>query len=346
MSGHRRIKLLNSLRSGISVLIVSLSFVLIPSHSSAREKDGVQYGAGLVVNVPFPESDVERVVASVAQNGIIRGTKEYNKDQYIAGADERMSSNAFPDHIQEGIVFYKVKARALDPRNFKDGGDLGTLTVRYVLLPQGDKNTILRINAIFVEDFRHSSHPSNGSVEQAEYKDIHDRLESMQVMREQTAEIQRERESAQTGATETQPETTSDRPATGPASSYQPHSVQHPAATAEPYAPASVDVPHPLPAQIMNVESASGGQDSVPAVADETQNLEQRVKKLRQELERVVKVPGAPLKSAPFHTASTLQLLGPGTEVLIEIATPYWLGIETHEGQHGWIMKDELEQKP
>jgi hypothetical protein len=74
------------------------------------------------------------------------------------------------------------------------------------------------------------------------------------------------------------------------------------------------------------------------------QSLEERVKDLRKQLEWQVKSPGAPLKSAPFHTASTVQSLPPGTEVLILISTPYWYGIETHEGQHGWIMRDQLEQ--
>jgi hypothetical protein len=63
-------------------------------------------------------------------------------------------------------------------------------------------------------------------------------------------------------------------------------------------------------------------------------------------VERLVKAPGAPLKSAPFHTATTLQSLAPGTEVLIVITTPYWLGVETHEGQHGWMLRDELEFVP
>ena len=74
------------------------------------------------------------------------------------------------------------------------------------------------------------------------------------------------------------------------------------------------------------------------------QNLEDHVKELRKQVERLVKAPGAPLKSAPFHTASTLQSLTPGTEVLILISTPYWYGVETHEGQHGWMQRDELEQ--
>jgi hypothetical protein len=73
-------------------------------------------------------------------------------------------------------------------------------------------------------------------------------------------------------------------------------------------------------------------------------SLEQHVADLRHQVERLVKKPGAPLKSAPFHTASVLKSLDPGTEVLILISTPYWYGIETHDGQHGWIRRDELEE--
>jgi hypothetical protein len=73
------------------------------------------------------------------------------------------------------------------------------------------------------------------------------------------------------------------------------------------------------------------------------QTLEERLKDLRKQVQRLVKAPGAPLKSAPFHTAGTLQLLTPGTEVLILINTPYWYGVETHEGQHGWMQRDQLE---
>jgi hypothetical protein len=41
-----------------------------------------------------------------------------------------------------------------------------------------------------------------------------------------------------------------------------------------------------------------------------------------------------------------LQALPTGTEVLIVVSTPYWYGVETHEGQHGWILRDELEMLP
>ena len=85
-----------------------------------------------------------------------------------------------------------------------------------------------------------------------------------------------------------------------------------------------------------------------PSSASEqpAESLEQHVAALRRQVERLVKKPGAPLKSAPFHTASTLKSLEPGVEVLILISTPYWYGVETHDGQHGWIRRDQLEQVP
>ena len=76
------------------------------------------------------------------------------------------------------------------------------------------------------------------------------------------------------------------------------------------------------------------------------QTPEQHVQELRRQLERLVKAPGGALRAAPFHTASTLQSLPTGTEVLIVITTPYWVGIETHDGQHGWMLRDDLEMLP
>ncbi len=104
-------------------------------------------------------------------------------------------------------------------------------------------------------------------------------------------------------------------------------------------APASVPQSTPdFPTSAMPPPSAAYEQ---PA-----ESLEQHVAELRQQVERLVKKPGAPLKSAPFHTASTLKSLEPGAEVLILISTPYWYGVETRDGQHGWIRRDQLEQVP
>jgi hypothetical protein len=282
---------------------------------SAREKDTAQYGAGLLVNLPFPESEVTQAVEDVVQNGIIRGSKEYNKDEYITGAKAVPTSHAFPAWTDGGKVFYKVRTNALDPRNFKNGGDVGTLTVRYVVEAQRDANTVLRIDAVFVEDFRKTVHASNGTVESSEYKDIHDHLEAMELMKKQTAEA--EKEKAQQFAK-------SQRGAAASAAS----AAATPRSSTGVLEPLADVAPHP---------GASKGSP---------QTLEQHVQELRRQVERVVKAPGAPLKSAPFHTASTLASLKRGTEILILISTPYWYGVETHDGQHGWIPRDQLEQVP
>jgi hypothetical protein len=279
---------------------------------SAREKNATHYGEGLIVNVPFPETEVAQVVQDVIQNGIIRGTKEYNKDEYISGAKPATSTRVFREWTEGGKVFYKVRLKALDPLNFKDGSDVGTLAVRYVVQPQGDKNTVLRIDARFVEDFRHAAHPSNGSVEGAEYKTIHDQLESIQSMKAQTVEAEKEK---------------------------QEHfaQMQRPAVSDQTSAPAPQTFP-----------TSSASPDPAPPaeVLSPSQTLEQHVQDLRRQIQRLVKAPGAPLQSAPFHTATTLRSLPAGTEVLIVVSTPYWFGVETHEGQHGWILRDELEQIP
>jgi hypothetical protein len=313
------------------VVIVSVVALFIAAlRLSAREKDGIQYGAGLIISVPFPESEVSQVLQDVVQNGIIRGTKEYNKDEYVTGATAVDSTKVFPPWNEGGKVFYKVRLNALDPRNFKDSGDVGTLAVRYVVQPQGDKNSILRINAVFVEDFRRVSHASNGSVEGAEYKDIHDRLEAIEAIKEETIEAEKAKQ-----------DFLAKRQPAGFSSSKETHDA----------APVRVASGNPLPT-VPPTESAQPTMQSPAQMAglmagqNAEQTPEQHLEYLRHQLERRVKSPGAPLKSAPFHGASTLQSLPTGSEVLIVVTTTYWLGVETHDGQHGWILRDELEQLP
>jgi hypothetical protein len=297
-----------------------LALALIPVSlvpASARGKDSTQYGAGLIVNVPFPEAEVTQIVHDVVQNGIIRGTREYNKDQYVNGASEASSTRVFPAWTEGGKVFYKVRLKALDPQNFKDTNDVGTLAVRYVVQGQDDKHTVLRIDARFLEDYRHVSHASNGSVEGEEYKDIHDRLDALALMKNTTAEEEAAKDRQERSSSKPQP-------------------VLRDEAT-------------PVPS--LSPDSSTAKADVTPAVPVAASNIaaqtpEERLQDLRHQVERVVKAPGAPLKSAPFHTASNLQTLTAGTEILIEISTPYWLGVETHAGQHGWIMRDELEPLP
>ena len=302
---------------GLILLLMALALFL-----QAREKDVLQYGAGLIVNIPLPVAEVTQAVEDVAGNSIIRGTKEYSKDEYVARAAPATSTTAFPAWTDPGKVFYKVRKNAVNPWNFKDSADVGTLAVRYVVQAQGEKNTVLRIDALFVEDFRHGIHQSNGSVESSEYKDIQDHLDQIELLKKQTAEAERAKQEhiAKQNfglGNDTDTELLSTPSAKSMESSSRPDGY-----------------------------SAMGSSAAPVALADPNETPEQHLAELRRQVERLVKKPGAPLKSAPFHTASTLKSLDPGTQVLIVILSTYWYGVETNDGQHGWIRRDQLESLP
>jgi hypothetical protein len=342
--------------AGVLPLLLMFSAATLPL--AARGKSKLTYGEGLIVSVPLPASEVEQVVEDVTQNGVIRGTKEYNKDEFISGAKAATSTHVFPPWTEKGKVFYKVREQALDPRNFKDSSDSGTLVVRYVVQPQGEKNSVLRIDALFKEDFRHIVHPSDGSVETAEYNDIREHVEAIELMTKQNVEAnqQRQEQLAKKQSVAKQ----ADGGAWPMPQSQLPQSTSKPvvegtgsqedvgsASATEQSSRVDLSSSQALSSQALPSQGVSSHglpSQSVPAQMLSGQSLEERVKDLRKQLEWQVKSPGAPLKSAPFHTASTVQSLPPGTEVLILISTPYWYGIETHEGQHGWIMRDQLEQ--
>jgi hypothetical protein len=72
--------------------------------------------------------------------------------------------------------------------------------------------------------------------------------------------------------------------------------------------------------------------------------LEEQVTSVRHEVERRVKAPGTELKAAPYRAAANLKTLPANLDVLVLIVTPHWLGVETPEGQRGWIPEENLEQ--
>jgi len=82
------------------------------------------------------------------------------------------------------------------------------------------------------------------------------------------------------------------------------------------------------------------------AAESSAKSLEQHVSELRHELVRLVISRGAELKSAPFHSAVSLQSLAPDSEVLVLIVTPYWYGVETSTGRRGWLRRDQVRPLP
>jgi len=126
-------------------------------------------------------------------NGIIQGSKEFNKDQYIEKATAATSSPLFPEWKGPGKVYYKVRASVLAPMHFKDSNDEGTLAVRYVVESKDASKSILRIDAVFVEDFRRTVHPSDGSVESAESQEIQNQIEEVETEKKQSEQSEKQR---------------------------------------------------------------------------------------------------------------------------------------------------------
>jgi hypothetical protein len=75
-------------------------------------------------------------------------------------------------------------------------------------------------------------------------------------------------------------------------------------------------------------------------------SLEQRAEQLRHALEVRVINPSTDLKSAPFHGAASVGTLSAGSDVLVEIITEYWYGIETTDGHRGWLRRDQVAPLP
>jgi hypothetical protein len=277
----------------LSVLWLAFAVASLGARSHKKE----DFGQGFSTEIEVPASEVLQAVEAIVDNGIIQGSFEYNKDKYIDKATAATSSSLFPEWKDPGTVFYKVRTKVLAPANFKETRDEGTLAVRYVVLSKDASKSILRIDAIFVEDFRRTPHPSNGTVESAEYKDIQDHIDALELQKSQAQEGEKQRQQE-------------------------------------------------LARQALERKSEQDEAAALAASQTSVQGLEQHVKDLRQQAERVIKAPGAQLKSAPFHTASNLKTLDAGTEVVIVIATPYWYGVETEDGQHGWIHREQLEPLP
>ena len=277
----------------LSVFWLVYAVAPLRGREQKRREDSLSFST----EIAAPESEVLEAVEAIVDDGIIQGSREYSKDKYIEHAVAATSSLLFPPWKDSGKTFYKVRTKVLAPANFKEAGDQGTVAVRYVVQSRDSNKTILRIEAIFVEDFRRVVHASDGSVESAEYKDIQDHIDALEVQKTQAQEGERHRQEE-------------------------------------------------LARQALERKREQDEAVALASAQISLQGLEQHVQDLRRKVERVIKAPGAQLKSAPFHSASTLKSLETGTEVVIVIATPYWYGVETQDGQHGWIHGGQLEPLP
>src|SRR2546425_12391721 len=93
------------------LILWCVTFAIVPLH--ARGKSADSYGIGLSVSVPASEQELVQAVQDVVSDGIIQGSKEYNKDEYVAGAEAADSTPVFPKWTGSGQAFYKLRKNAL-----------------------------------------------------------------------------------------------------------------------------------------------------------------------------------------------------------------------------------------
>src|ERR1700691_4711013 len=131
----------------LAVAMLAICFLsAVALHGREPKPRKQDYGHGLTTEIAAPESEVLDAVETVVNSGIIQGSKEYNKDQYIERASPADSSPLFPAWTDPGKVFFKVRTEVLDPRGFYESNDVGTLAVRYVVQSKNAAKTILRID--------------------------------------------------------------------------------------------------------------------------------------------------------------------------------------------------------
>ena len=290
-----------------------------------KVKDGPRPGA--TIELAGTMAEALKAVEEAAADPILHGTYVYEHDKTLVGARPADASSAFGNSPPEGKVFYKVLDDVIAPRHFKDTADSGTITVRYVVREVTPRTVGIRIDAVFVESAHRAVHASEGAVESAEFGEVQQHLNRIQARAQDALEDARQeaRQDARqdAGATHSSPSAEIRTPE--PALPVKETSPALPSAMAVP--------PRPSPSAVAD---ASG------SVAE----LEQHVDRLRRQVEARVKEPGASLKTAPFHTATTIQSVPAGSEVAIVILTTYWYGVQTTDGHTGWILRSQLESLP
>ena len=252
---------------------------------------------GLVQEFSGSLAEVREAVLNVQKDHIIHGTRVFEREPILNGAEDVSSTPLFELWTGPGEVYFKIRQEAIAPRHFFEAADIGTIAVRYVILPVGQDRTRVKIDAVYVETAHKTTHASDGTVEKSEMQEVKDALDSLQEAAAEAAEARRRQLSAEVVR--------------------QSYARQHDEESS----------------RLSNAQTSE-------------KELEREIDALRRELERRVKAPGAELKAAPFKSAATLNTLAGLSEVIVLIISPHWLGVETPQGQRGWLPIEKLEQLP
>jgi hypothetical protein len=286
--------LTHALLYGLLLLVASAQATLHCATRTGQDKK-TDEGEGFAIDLKASEADVIKAVEYVIQDQVLHGTRMYTREDELTDAEPATSSAYYGTWTGSGHVFYKVRRNALSPTHFKNTTDVGTITVRYVVLGVAPNRTHLQIDAVFVEDGSKRVHDSDTTVETSEFAEIQGQIVRIQREERETAEAQARQQrmrDAQADAKE-------------------------------------------RAAEAAKLQDADASLNS----------LQLRAHELEHDAEVRV-IDKADLKSAPFQRAGTLVSVPANSDVLVEIITPYWYGVETTDGHRGWLRRDQVEPLP
>src|SRR6202011_560055 len=184
--GHRR------------VFICYLVFACLAAVSSRANRPPHDQNPGPGFSAEFSGSSAEVIQAlnEVLEDQIIHGTYIFDKQPTLTGAIVVESTPLFEPWQGPGQVFYKIRKDAIAPRHFLESADQGTIAVRYIVIPEQEGRTRVRIDAVYMENTHRTVHASDGTVESSEYKAIQEHLQTIQLDAQAAADMKRRRDSA------------------------------------------------------------------------------------------------------------------------------------------------------
>jgi hypothetical protein len=85
-----------------STLLLLAAVPILHGREHKRKVKAEDYGLGFSTEIASPESEVLQAVEAIVNDGVIQGSKEYNKDKYIENASPATSSPLFPEWKEPG----------------------------------------------------------------------------------------------------------------------------------------------------------------------------------------------------------------------------------------------------
>src|SRR5277367_3393827 len=178
---------------GLAALALICGAVAGPSVLAHRDQKS-DVPEGFAIDLKASEADVLKAVELVSQDTVLHGTQVYAREDELTEAEAVDSSSYYGPWTGPGRAFYKVRKQAISPQHFKNSTDVGTITVRYIVLGVAPNRTHLQIDAVFIEDGAKRVHTSDTTVETSEFAEIQGNIVRIQREERQTADLLQRRQ--------------------------------------------------------------------------------------------------------------------------------------------------------